>query len=594
MIKIEADTASGHIVISSDQPFRDKDRILQIPGARFNMKQYIFVAPLTWATCCILRGVFHDELEIGPALRDWSYDHFKSFIEPGLALRAAWEAPGDPDLYPFQRAGVQFLAYVERGLLLDPMGTGKTPTLIRALMELVRRGHNPFPCTVVAPNNMVYTWVKEFERWFPGVKAVAVKGSKKKRDDILADPTNHVTVINYEAVRYHSRLAPYGSVSLKRCVVCRPTLPDVPANSQTRCEHCKKGLNLVPRRTLIVDEGHRLKDPKAKQTRAIWALVQDETRFIYVATGTAIADSPVDMYSSLHLIAPREFPSRTKYIDRFCLATFDVFGGMTVIGLREDTKAEFFQIVDPRMRRMPKDAVLPFLPKKTFSTRYVDMSPKQERAYKQMQSGMLARLDDAIISAGDPLTQLTRMTQFASAYAEVDDEGKVRLTSPSNKVDALLEILDEMGDKPAVVFAQSRQLIELAIDACIKAGISVARITGGQTAEQREIEKEAFQAGQRRVVLCTIAAGGVGITLTRADTAIFLQRSWSMIDNSQAEDRVHRIGSEIHDKIEIIDIISVGTLEEGQRVVLSGKAERLEEIMRDRITLRRLIEEGRV
>lgn len=89
--------------------------------------------------------------------------------------------------------------------------------------------------------------------------------------------------------------------------------------------------------------------------------------------------------------------------------------------------------------------------------------------------------------------------------------------------------------------------------------------------------------------MCTIAAGGIGITLTRAATAIFLQRSWSMVDNSQAEDRVHRIGSEVHDKITIIDVVSTGTVEERQRVVLGNKLERLEEVMRDRETLRRVL-----
>lgn len=598
MLTIEADVTAKVILISTDEAFRDKDRILEVAGARYNLKNHIFTAPLTWATCCVLRGVFKDELVIGPLLQEWAYEYYQNFIGPGLALRLAWDAEGDQDLYPFQRAGVQFLAYARKALLLDPMGTGKTPQTIRTLAELVRRGENPFPVVVVAPNNMVYTWQKEFAKWYPGVKVGVVKGSKANRDKVIADRSHHVLVLNFEGVRTHSKLAPFGSIKIKRCIVCDPTLPNIAVNQQSRCEHCKKELNQFPFRTVIVDEAHRLKDPKAKQTRAVWALASPSTEFIYGLTGTAIADSPVDMYSALHLIAPREFPSRSKYIDRFCVASFNMFGGMTVIGLRQDTKDEFFQIVDPRMRRMPKDAVLPFLPKKTYSTRMVEMTPKQAKAYKQMQSGLLAQLDDAIAVAANPLTQLTRLSQFASAYAEIetDEQGlsKVRLTEPSNKIDALIEILDEMGEEPAVVFAQSRQLIELAISACEKHKISYARITGGQTAEQREIEKEAFQAGQRRVILCTIAAGGVGITLTRAGTAIFLQRSWSMIDNSQAEDRVHRIGSEIHDKIEIIDIISPGTIEEGQRVVLSQKAERLEEVMRDREALARLIREGRV
>jgi hypothetical protein len=83
-------------------------------------------------------------------------------------------------------------------------------------------------------------------------------------------------------------------------------------------------------------------------------------------------------------------------------------------------------------------------------------------------------------------------------------------------------------------------------------------------------------------MLMTIAAGGVGITLTRAGHMIFLQRAWSMIDNKQCEDRVHRIGSEIHDKIVIIDLVTKDTVEETQIPALHAKFVRLQEIVRDR------------
>ena len=262
---------------------------------------------------------------------------------------------------------------------------------------------------------------------------------------------------------------------------------------------------------------------------------------------------------------------------------------MTIIGLKPETKDEFFLSVDPRMRRMPKEAVLPFLPKKTYTTRYVEMSQKQERAYRQMENDLIALLDDSVTVAVNPLTQLTRLTQFASAFAEMNENGEVKLTAPSNKIDALVEILEELDGEPAVVFAQSRQLIELAAKKLDDLKISYGMIVGGQTPDERELAKNEFQAGRRRVILCTIAAGGIGITLTRSATAIFLQRSWSMVDNSQAEDRVHRIGSEIHDKITIVDVVSVGTVEERQRVVLGNKLERLEEVMRDRETLRRVL-----
>jgi SNF2 family DNA or RNA helicase len=144
------------------------------------------------------------------------------------------------------------------------------------------------------------------------------------------------------------------------------------------------------------------------------------------------------------------------------------------------------------------------------------------------------------------------------------------------------------GD-PLVVFAQSRQLIQLLQNAFDRVKYDYSLIVGGQTAEEREQNKEAFQEGRTKLILCTIAAGGIGITLTAAHTACFMQRSWSMVENSQAEDRVHRIGAEIHDKVNIVDLISIGTVEERQRIVLGQKLDRLEEVMRDRETLLRVL-----
>lgn len=578
------------IVISSTLPMRDKDRILTLPGATYNDKVHRFLAPLTWATARMLYGIFGEQLEVSQELKDWKQREWETRVWPALSLRRAWNAEGAPELFPFQRAGVQFLAYAGRALLCDEMGTGKTVQTIRTLAELVERGENPFPCIIIAPNNMLITWRKEFERWWPGIKVNVVKGSATKRKQILADRA-HVYVMNFEGVRSHSRLAPYGSIKLKHCIKCEPTLPDTPANSQIRCERCKKELNHRPWTTVIVDEAHRMKDPKAKQTRSIWALRTDATKFRYALTGTPVANAPHDLWASLHLISPDEFPSRSRYMDRYCQASYNPFAqGSQIIGLQEGTKPEFFDIIDPRMRRMPKDAVLPWLPKKTYSERYIEMTPKQQKAYEQMEAGLIAQIDAGVVVASNPLVQLTRCSQFASAFAEINEEtGEVLLAAPSNKVDAMLEVYEEMAGDSLVVFAKSRQLIGLAEKALANKGIDFGLIVGGQSVDEREHNKENFQLGRVPIILCTIAAGGIGITLTKAHTACFMERSWSMVENSQAEDRIHRIGSEIHDKITVVDLISIGTVEERQRIVLGNKLDRLEEVMRDRETLLRVL-----
>lgn len=598
MITIER-LSESKVIITSDYPMRDKEQLKALPGSSYDLKKHIWTAPLTWATCVAMRGMFKEDLVVGDELLDWSVRHFEEHIKPATTMREAWEDESllevFPDLYPFQRAGVSFLTAAEKALLLDEMGTGKTPQTIRTLANIARLGDNPFPALVVAPNNMTITWRKEFERWYPGVKVGVVKGGVAQRRKIIEDPTNHVLVVNFEGVKGHSRLAPYGSIRMRKCHICDPMMPDDKDHTPARCQSHPKELNKIQFKTLIVDEAHRMKDPKSQQSRAIKALRTAATKYVYALTGTAIGDNPGDLWPSLNLIDPASFPSRSSFIDRYCLAGYNMFGGMSVMGLNPLTKDEFFKIVDPIMRRMPKEAVLKDLPPKVFNHRYVEMTAKQATAYKQMddnQIAILGDLQDGVTVAANPLTELTRLTQFASAFAELDELGQVRLSEPSCKIDALLEILEDTGEEPMVVFAQSRQLIELAATRLRKQKVSFEMIVGGQTVDEREIAKENFQNGRVRVILCTIAAGGIGITLTRANRAVFLQRSWSMIENKQAEDRVHRIGSEVFDVVEIIDIISMGTIEEHQHIALAGKEERLQEIMRDADTVARLQGEG--
>jgi len=581
------------VLITSDYPLRDKELLKALPGSTYSVRAHEWTAPLTWGTCVAMRGMFGDELVVGPRLTEWSINEHANRIAQAMTLRSSWDDPSladiYPELYPFQRAGVSFLTFARQALLTDEMGTGKTIQTIFTLKNHLRLGENPFPALIVAPNNMVYTWKREIERWWPEAKVNVIKGHIGQRRKLIEDPA-HFYVINLEGVRGHSKLAGYGSIRLRQCYQCNPMMPNDKTHQPARCETHPKELNQKEWKTLIIDEAHRMKDPAAKQSRAIKSLRRHgNDQLVYGLTGTPIGDAPADLWTMLNLISPSEFPSRQKYIDRYCLSSYNMFGGFSVIGLNPEHKEEFFKIVEPRFRRMPKAAVLPFLPPKVRIDRFIEMTAPQAKAYKQMDKNQIAVLESpdgleelaGVAVSANPLTELGRLTQFASAYATVTEDGQIRLSEPSNKIDALMEILEDTGDEPAVVMAQSRQLIELAAARLQKHKIPFTKIVGGQGAWDREQAKERFQNGHVRVILCTISAGGIGITLTRSKRIIFLQRSWSMIEQKQAEDRVHRIGSEIHENIEIINLIAPGTIEEWQMKALEGKEERMQEFVRD-------------
>lgn len=575
--------------IELDSVWSDKERIKQIPGARWDGVKLRWHVPLSWASCVILRGVFGTSLVLDASLREWAKQERLLRVDPAMGTRDdAGEMPVDgPDdalfakLYPFQKAGVVFLDMAGSGILGDDMGTGKT---IQLLYTLKQQLGGQEPALVVCPNSMKGTWAREAKTWYPGCTPYVVSGGAVTRRKTLAaaaaDPSALV-IINFESVRLHSRTTGYGSIRLARCAACGDKDSKV---KEAACEVHPRELNAIPFATIVVDEAHRLKDPKAKQTRAIWALGEmASVRHRYAATGTAIANGIEDIWSIGHFVSPLEFPRKSAFVDRYCQPTFNSWGGMTTGGLNPATAAEFYKFFDPRYRRMNKARVLPFLPEKVRVSRYVQMTDKQAKAYDRIMDGVpVTKLESgALMVVKDDIVANTRLLQFSSAYMDEVEPGVFKMCDPSPKVDALMEIIEEMNGRQLAVCAMHESLISLAATRLEKAGVSFGLITGPVKQWERDLYLAQFQKGELQVMLFTMAAGGVGLTMTAADTIVFLQRDWSAINNKQSEDRVHRIGSEKHQQVTIIDLITEGTIEEGQIEKLHIKLAKMEQIHRD-------------
>lgn len=592
---VTARAAGDRIVLGTR--FVDRHLVKQVPGSRYDKASETWSAPRSWATCVALRALFREDLELDQGLHDWAWGQWHGWVKPCLDLRdlhlPAADQPLNPEdvsLLPFQRVGVRFLTRARRALLAEPMGSGKTVQLIRTLAALTRQGEPVFPALVICPTGVMLGWEEELHRWWPGVDVAVVHGGMAERRQILAED-HHVYVINYEGLRRHSRLAGYGALRLRRCTDCDGEVPADGKHAPHLCERCPKELNKRRFVTVIADEAHRLKDPTAKQTRAAWA-VAHRAEFRFAATGTPIADDPSDLWSILHLLVPEEHPGREKFIDLYCQKGFNFWGGAEILGLRPEHRSAFFQAVDPRMRRLPKEVILPQLPPVRRSVRVVEMGARQRRAYREMEKHMAANLEGELLLAPNPLTKLGRLMQFAAAAAVIDEHGVVQLTEPSCKLDALEELVDELAGESVVVASASRKLAVLAVSRLERRGITVGLIAGGMDVHARKNVERDYQAGRVQVLVCVIDAAGEGLTLTRGRTLVYLNRHWSHIKNEQMDNRVHRIGSEVHSHVQIIDVITRGTVETRQREVLEAKAERLEEIVRDREMLLKILGQG--
>lgn len=544
-------------------------------------------------------------------------------------------------LFPHQAVGAAYMATTEGCLIADETGTGKSAQSIAALRALSRMGKDPFPALIISPSSVKIPWQREFDRWYPGLQVSVVEGSAVQRRKQLSSPA-HVYVMNWEQLAAHSRLASFGATALKRCVECG-SLDD--AVDEKKCEVHPRELNLIDFRTIVADELHRATAP-SKQTRALWAIA-DKARYRFGLTGTPMQSNLDDLWFVLRYLFPKDFPAKGKFLDRYANIGYSIWGSMEILGLKQENEAEFQNVLAPIMRRMLKDVVLEFLPPIVTEERYVEMTGAQAKAYRDMKKKSFVEIDDKVLTASSALTRATRLVQFASSFAEViitpgktedlsrfgdpdlldelalevtepelpdaelgdfeadpasefgyddsdDFSTDLRLALPSNKISAFLGDVKsgDFGESSLVVFTQSRQLLELLSEQMTKDGYEHVKITGGQKASDRQQAIDDFQEGKVKYILVSIAAGGTGLTLTKADTMVFLQRPWSSTQFTQALARAHRIGSEQHESVTVLHYITKDSIEEWQMEALEGKFGRIEAILRDKDLLRKYLLES--
>lgn len=545
---------------------RDTSFCRQIPGMKagkldVTKGEVQWEAPASWWHANVLRSVFGSRLTYDDAVKRWGESQHRSEKYRSDLAKLTHSHP--ERLYPFQRVGAGWLANGS-SILADEMGLGKTVQALAALEQIKGVTISGLQdVLVVTTNSMKFKWKEEAEVWAPSYgSVVVVDGSAdKRRKQIDSAPAGSLFILNWESLRLHSRVGGYGSIAL------------------TDKDKAEKELNHRNIAVVIVDEAHKAKDPNTHQSRALSHLCKS-AEYVWAMTGTPVANEPNDLWALLHLMDPVVWSSRSKFQDRYVYG-WTADWGFVPTGWRAENKDELFRFVDQYMLRRSKAEVLPDLPAKTYERRLVDMTPKQTKAYKDMKGELMSNIDGELLTVDNNLTKLLRLSQIASATPVLNDVGEVvALQKPSNKVDALLEILSEGGDEQVVVFAQSRKLIDLAEEALTKEKITSVRITGSEGPELRQLHVQQFQEHQVRVCLCTFGAGSEGITLTAASTAVFLQRPWSLVQSRQSEDRIHRIGQSA-DKVLIIDLVSKGTVDVKVHEALVEKGEHLESVVRD-------------
>jgi len=437
-----------------------------------------------------------------------------------LDRRLSAVLPAGLELYPFQKVGVAFAeASHGRCLIGDDMGVGKTiQALAYAALYPKER-----PLVIVSPANVKYNWKKEATKWLPD-ESVHVVDSGKATAFEPAD----IIVINYDLMnKQQDRLA-----------------------------------QLSPAIT-VFDEIHYLKNSKAQRTAASIRVGRLSQKVIGLS-GTAISSRPAEFFNSLNLLSSSQFPSEWDFKQRYCDPWHNGFGwdfkgASNTKELNERTR-------DMCIRRLKKE-VLTELPDKVRQFIPIELSKSERKEYDDKQDEYYYTMDshyahEIPLPKGFMLNMLSDLRHIC---------GRMKVPRAVEWIGSRYDLTD---GKPLVVFCHHKDVLSGIADqlSALKQYTHIRhdRIDGSVSSKRRQEIVESFQSGGLDVLLCNTIAAKEGITLTAADTVLFIEREWVPTDEEQAEDRVYRMGQESQ-SVHAVYLSVANSIDEHFDRVIEGK-----------------------
>jgi hypothetical protein len=471
-------------------------------------------------------------------------------VDPGDALHAT--------LRPYQRTGVRWLHLLSSlGLgacLADDMGLGKTMQVLGLLLS-VRNGDDPRAdganagsrggrprrtSLLVAPASLVANWEAEAARFAPGLRVLVAHPSAMRPEALKSLDASRLAEIDLVMTSYG-------------------TLVRTPS------------LLKVPWRLAVLDEAQAIKNPGARQTRAVKAL---DAQARIVLTGTPVENRLGDLWSIFDFINPgllgtdREF---TRFTKQLASRTHQAYAPLRAL-------------VRPYiLRRLKTDpAVIADLPAKTEVKAFCGLSRVQAALYQRGVTELASALAsaDGIRRKGIVLAFLMRFKQICNhpshwlgdgAWAEGDSGKLARLREVAEVIAARQEKL--------LVFTQFREVTApLAAFLGSVFGRPGLVLHGGTPVKQRQALVRRFQDDEEApFFVLSLKAGGTGLNLTAAAHVVHFDRWWNPAVEDQATDRAFRIGQTKN--VLVHKFLCRGTVEERIDALIDSKRQLSRELL---------------
>ena len=445
--------------------------------------------------------------------------------------------------------------------LFMEMGTGKSKVLVDNIAMLYDRGAIK-GALIVAPKGVYKNWDQiEFPVHLP---------DHVEHTKVLWEPT----ITKKKQAELDTLFDDKGDLKI--------LIMNVEAFSTTKgLDFARSFLNIFVGRALIgIDESTTIKNPTAKRTKNILKLA-DLAKYRRILTGSPVTKSPLDLFSQCEFLDPYHLGHASYYSFRARYANMVKrnFGGRQVqLVVSYRRLDELADILDKFSYRVLKEDCLD-LPEKVFTKRLVELTPEQDKAYKQMKQMALAMLDNGeVMTTVNVMTQLMRLHQITCGHFKADDGTTTALKN--NRIDALMQLLEETEGK-VIIWANYREDIKNIVESLKKAygEASTVEYHGGVDATLRQDNIAQFQEknSPTRYFVGNAQTGGYGITLTAANTVVYYSNSYDLEKRLQSEDRAHRIGQT--GSVTYVDLIAEKTIDERIVKALRSKINIANEIM---------------
>ena len=418
--------------------------------------------------------------------------------------------------YPYQREGIEAGLRWKRFLIGDEPGLGKTLQSI-GVVDCA----DAYPCLVICPASLKINWQREFGK-FTDKKALVLDNAVATTwPYLLRMGMHHVAIVNYESLRkyfvWDIRKPGRGTGAAPRGF----RLKDVVFSPDIRIF-----------KSVIIDESHRVKDPTAQQTIFTRGIVEGK-QWRILLSGTPVVNRPADLIAQLSIMGRLpEFGGRSRFLADY--------GGGEISkerrGKDEDDEPRNLERLSAElysrcMIRREKAKVLTQLPDKTRTDLYVDISNRDE--YELASEDLAEYLRTYAKCEDHEIRRKMRMEALVKfmTLRSLSSKGKIR-----QAVDFVRTFL--ANDKPLILFCSLHEIV----DEFKKAFPKAVTVTGRDSMNMKQAAVDAFQSGRARLIICSIKAAGVGLTLTASSNVAFVEFPWTYADCCQCEDRAHRIG----------------------------------------------------